>query len=95
MSKLDKASQMILDKQATDSFIKSKEIRHRLTYPNMELRDHKCLSEYEYGELGHDLAQMNKEDLIEVCMDFWQTIQIVESQREQYQTHNDIINKLK
>ena len=68
MSKLNKTS---------EAFIKSKEIRHQLTHPNMALRNHKCLSEYEYGELGHQLQQMNKEDLIEVTMDFWQTIQII------------------
>tara|TARA_R110000796_G_scaffold190591_2_gene307326 strand:- start:931 stop:1215 length:285 start_codon:yes stop_codon:yes gene_type:complete len=73
MSKLNKTS---------EAYIKSKEIRHRLTHPNMALRDHKCLSEYEYGELGHQLQQMNKEDLIEVTMDFWQTIQIVSKKEE-------------
>ena len=60
--------------------VRSNEIRHKLTMPNLKLRGFRKLSEYTTHEMYEDLRQLTGRDIIEVCVEFWGTIKYLQDE---------------
>jgi len=55
----------------SEELILSKKVTHQLINPDMKLKDHKPLDEYDTEEMYTLLHKLTKTDLITVALNFW------------------------
>lgn len=55
----------------SEELILSKKVTHQLINPDMKLKDHKPLNEYDTEEMYTLLHKLTKTDLITVALNFW------------------------